>query len=165
MKTKFSLITICFILVFGLCSCNNAVERTQLKNWKNGLNNADITLFYKEAINDAKTITTSKDIAIGYLEYDFNDDGMNDYLVMIASSLHTGSGGNYTSILLKTNNGYSEISMPVLRSNMNDKDIVEDSYFIAEDTKTDGLYDLTFQNNEGKIYLKYNKGGYVPVAK
>jgi len=71
--------------------------------FKDGMNDPSIVEYFAEDIEDVREMTISKIITIEYASVDLNSDGLLDRVVIIASSLHSGSAGDTVYIYINEN--------------------------------------------------------------
>lgn len=91
---------------------------------------------------------------IDYHVFDFNDDGLEDYLICIDGLLHSGSGGNHVEIDVQEEDGtFRKVLDIVMRLHGDDPDGHE--ALTVLDEKTDGYYAIVtpFYNH----ILRYDK--------
>jgi len=93
---------------------NNITENTYIDivpYMLSGLENELIRTIYADDIRDVYEITYAKYIEIWYYETDLNDNGYNDYIVIVQSPLHSGSRGDSVDIWIYGENGeYHNVS-------------------------------------------------------
>ena len=130
---------IIFTMVILLFGCGSQEPQPALLtedimlNMRDGLENPTILEIYAQDIYDVEAITNSKIIHINYVEFDLNSDGIMDKIVIIESSLHSGTRGNSLKFLIGNESGtYQEISGPVIHLY---------SAYILEN-KTNGFHDI-----------------------
>ena len=102
--------------------------------------------------------TLGEDVAsrttIDYHVFDFNDDGLEDYLICIDGLVHSGSGGNHVEIDVQEEDGtFRKVLDIVMRIHGDDSDGHE--ALTVLDEKTDGFYAIVtpFYNH----ILRYDK--------
>ena len=90
-----------------------------------------------------------------YHLFDFNDDGLEDYLVCIYAFSWYGSGGNYVDILVQEEGGtFREIlSITILTINYEPPDNHE--ALVVLDETTDGFYAIVLPRSNR--ILRYNQ--------
>ncbi|MDL2281476.1 hypothetical protein LJC10_06450 [Selenomonadales bacterium OttesenSCG-928-I06] len=76
-----------------------------LEFMKDGMEDTVVSDFYQQDIKDVQTLT-NRPIKIKYFDVDLNDDGLQDKIVIISSSLHSGSAGDAFRILINDGNSY-----------------------------------------------------------
>lgn len=133
-------------------------NRNILYNMKDGLENADLLQYYEEDIKEVQMMSNAP-ITIRYFDIDLNDDGLKDKIVYITSSFHSGSHGDYFSILLNKGNDYEEILIMTLSLYHQYEDKVLGEVYIMKDM-TNGFYDLKVKTDKNQFILKYKNGWY-----
>ena len=94
-------------------------------------------------------------LKIDYHLFDFNDDGLEDYLVCLSSSEYCGSAGNAVRIYIQeADGGLSEVLSITVRLLNSDNPTGHEAFTVL-DEKTDGYYAIvtTFYNR----ILRYDK--------
>ena len=104
------------LVAIPLMLCAYGEQFEVLDDWHDGMQNETILNYFQEEVETVIEFT-GKDyvLDIRYLELDINDDANKDYIVSIASSLHTGTLGDSNCILLGTNDGFMQIDLPIMR--------------------------------------------------
>lgn len=96
-------------------------EMNILEYMKDGMENPVLLEYYQEGIQDVYDITISKYIMMRYYDVDLNDDGQNEFIVIIQSSLHSGALGDSFDILSNIEESYIDIDsisvLPLLGHN------------------------------------------------
>jgi len=140
----------------------DAIEKrneTKLE-WKNALDDPILADYYKQDIEDVYNFTESKWIKISYCEFDLNSDGIADYIVLISSLIHGGSGGDTFDILIgNTDNGFADLSNYILRLTACDNEI-----YISDETRN-GFHNIIAKYDDGiKFELAYINGEYKVIV-
>ncbi len=128
-----------------------------LDNMQDGMGNEEIKEVYKQDIDDVMTMTTAKGISIGYYHVDLNDDSYMDKIVIVASPLHSGSGGDSLDFLINDKAGGYEILSNYVMDLFRD-----DRRMYISDNKTNGYYDIMifFDDDEKVRLLSFENGKY-----
>lgn len=107
-----------------------------------------------EEVKETLGEVTASRTTIDYHVFDFNDDGLEDYLICIDGPTHSGSGGNHVEIDVQEEDGtFRKVLDIVLRIHGDDSDGHE--ALTVLDEKTDGFYAIVtpFYNH----ILRYDK--------
>lgn len=94
-------------------------------------------------------------LSIDYHIFDFNDDGLEDYVVCLASSEYCGSAGNNVRIYIQESNGKLRRVLDITMRILNANNPNGHEAFTVLDEKTDGYYAIVsiFYNR----ILRYDK--------
>ena len=88
----------------------NILERLVLEYMGNGMGDPILREIFAEDISDVDDAIQQGialvPLSILYFDIDLNDDGRDDKIVFLESSLHHGSAGNPMCIVLNTEDGY-----------------------------------------------------------
>lgn len=134
------------------------VIEDEISDMKDGMNDDILKEYYKQDIEDVMNLTTAKHIVIRYFDYDFNSDGLTDKFVIIASPIHSGSGGDSIDILINNGDGtYSNVSGYVMRI-LDESD--QPSFPIYISTQTNGYHDIIIFGEQTRT-LSFNGEKYV----
>jgi len=141
---------LCCLGLFSSCFSENKFAETDLLNkMSDGLENLFLKEYYAQWIEDADVLTDHP-MKIEYFNFDFNDDGIMDYLVLPRSTLFNGSAGNTVDLLLSNGNEFKEIMLPHMYVESRD-----DLSILKH--KTNGLNDIMYYKEktfrfDGKYY-------------
>lgn len=94
-------------------------------------------------------------LRIDYHIFDFNDDGLEDYVVCLASSEYCGSAGNTVRIYIQEPNEQLRLVLDITMRLLNSDNSTGHEMFTVLDEKTDGFYAIVtiFYNR----ILRYDK--------
>jgi len=79
-------------------------------------------------------------LSIDYHIFDFNDDGLEDYVVCLSSSEYCGSAGNNVRIYIQESNGKLRRVLDITMRLLNANNPNGHEAFTVLDEKTDGYY-------------------------
>ena len=172
LKTVFLLITLVFIVSLAIIilsflfesnrkekSILIGVNQNILEDMKDGLRNDEIKQVYANDIEDVYKLTEAKHIEIRYVDFDLNEDGYLDKIVIIQSPLRSGSGGDSFDILI--NNGedvYIKLSGLVFRLLTQAPEYSLGNVCILEDM-TNGYHNIGIATEGKEIVLKWGAEG------
>lgn len=148
------------------CSISTfAQSKNMLDDLQNGVLDESLLKYYAQDIIEVARLTNGT-IDIRYCEADFNDDKLMDKLVIISSSLHSGSRGDQFSILLNDGGNYTEITDVFwhLRLLKQDKNRTPNGAIHILKSKTNGFYDIEIIAEDNQITLKYSGEKYVQTG-
>lgn len=129
--------------------------------FKNGMNDDILKEYYKQDIEDVMSMTESKHIVISYFDYDFNSDGLIDKFVIIASPLHSGSGGDSVNILINNGDGTYKRASNLVMQILN-QHTMEISPSIYISTQTNGYHDIILIGDR-TYRLTFDGYWYIPM--
>ncbi|MDE6844383.1 MAG: hypothetical protein K2J99_01265 [Lachnospiraceae bacterium] len=94
-------------------------------------------------------------LTIDYHQFDFNDDGLKDYLLCVDGSLFSGSAGNAVEIYIQEADGTVRKVLDIHLRLINPYSPTGHEEFTVLDEKTDGYYALVLP--ESNRILRYDK--------
>jgi len=94
-------------------------------------------------------------LSIDYFSFDFNDDGLEDYMVCYHGSLWSGSGGNHVDIYIQTRHGSLRRVFSVTMRLHNGYLLNAHAPVAVLDEKTDGFYAIVLPGSNR--ILRYDK--------
>lgn len=86
-----------------------------------------------------------EDFELDYFPFDFNDDGLEDYLVCVSSWEYCGSGGNWISIYVQEEGGTLKKVLTV-HARLHQGDGIHERFTVLNE-KTDGYYAIVLTSN------------------
>ncbi len=94
-------------------------------------------------------------LTMDYTAFDFNDDGLEDYMVCYHGSAWSGSGGNHVAIYIQTRNGSLRRVFTVTMRLYNEFLLNAHAPVAVLDEKTDGFYAIVLPGSNR--ILRYDK--------
>ena len=92
---------------------------------------------------------------IDYHTFDFNDDGLEDYLLCIDGGLYSGSGGHWVEIFIQEEDGSIRKILNIILRLHNSDLLTGHEAFTVLDEKTDGYYAIVLPSTNH--ILRYDK--------
>lgn len=139
-------------------------EINVLEYMKDGMENPVLLEYYQEGIQDVYDMTISKQIAIRYYDVDLNDDGQNEYLVIVQSSLHSGALGDTFDILLNAEDAHIVRNDFMYTFPLLGYDCEPIGELFVLNSSTNGYRDLEVICKDAHFYLVYSGKYYVYVT-
>lgn len=99
-------------------------------------------------------------LSIDYFSFDFNDDGLEDYLVCYHSSYYCGTAGNSVEIYVQKNNGSLSRVFSITMRLYDYASPYDHSPMAILDEKDDGYYAFVLVGNNRIIRYDEEKNGY-----
>ncbi len=96
-------------------------------------------------------------IEIDYHLFDFNDDGVDDYLLCISGGPFCGSGGNHVEIYIQEEDGVRSVLDITARLHVS---LSEHEMFTVLDEKTNGYYAIAFEESHDILRYHAEEGQY-----
>ncbi|WP_092454693.1 hypothetical protein [[Clostridium] fimetarium] len=158
---KFCFVVIVCLILTSCASNNESVDKNILPKMQDGLENSDILIYYKQDIDDVNNVTNSKSIKIWYYDIDLNDDGLVDKIVIIRSSLYSGSQGDTFDILIRKSNGTFMNASPfsVIPLYTQDNIPEKDTSVAILKARSNGFYDIEIRKPGDIKYFKLEFDG------
>lgn len=133
------------ILAYDICSSPKYdYENTPLADY---IEEEFVT--YTEELS--KSVGEQISVEIDYHLFDFNGDGVEDYLLCVSGSPFCGSGGNHVEIYIQEEDGVRQVLNITERLHVS---LSEHEMLMILDEKNDGYYALAFE--ESNYILRYN---------
>lgn len=140
-------------------------EMNILEHMKDGMENPVLLEYYQEGIQDVYDMTTSKHIAIRYYDVDLNDDGKNEFLVVVQSPLHSGAHGDSFVIFFNTEDSYMVKNYYGYTIPLLGYDCEPIGELFVLNSSTNGYRDLeVISENKIHFYLVYSGRHYMYVT-
>lgn len=99
-------------------------------------------------------------LSMGYITFDFNDDGLEDYMVCYHGIRWIGSGGNNVDIYVQTSRG-SLRRVFIVTMRLHDENLINAHAPVAVlDEKTDGFYAIVLPGSNRIIRYDKETGYY-----
>ena len=95
-----------------------------------------------------------------YHLFDFNDDGLEDYLVCIYAFSWTGSGGNHVDILVQEEGGTFREILSITIPTINYEPPDNHEAVVVLDEKTDGYYAIVLPGSNRILRYDIEKDWY-----
>jgi len=156
---------VCILLIMPLASCGvkNSFPAGSPLEQKNGFDDPSVVAYYKEDIQDVYDSILSKNIRIVYFDADLNSNGSLDKIVIIQSSIHSGSTGDRLDILINDGDGgYTNVSHFHIRILSWHGEHFDAKIYIS-DVKTNGLHNIIIMYEDHDEELKEIDGANVTI--
>lgn len=165
------------MLIF-LVSCNEAVNMNSIETIKtpserkilmrDGLYDKAIVTYYEKDIQFISEVVESEILQINCYDVDLNSDGFEDIIVVLQSSIHSGSGGDLVNILLNN-------AVGIFTNLFNDNlqlfgqippySLTETEFYVTEES-ANGFYSIVVKcDGEVVVELCYNGKTYEVKAR
>lgn len=146
MRKRLISIYIVVILIFGICGCAQTAADASAAETE--------TVEYAE-IKEVLGEDVASGTTIDFHVFDFNDDGLNDYLICIDGLVHSGSGGNHVEIDVQeegeTFRKVLDFTAPTIDNNPQNRH----QRVTVLDEKSDGFYAIVVPGSNR--ILRYDK--------
>ena len=131
-----------------------------LEYMKDGMEDTSITEYYASDMEQIQTIMENKSVRIRYCDCDLNDDGLPDKIVILRSSYHTGSHGDWFEILLNKGETYIPVFGAAFGLCMQDESMTPAGEVSLLESVHEGFHDIRVCPNGNEGLLTYINGTY-----